>query len=253
MERNAATSRFFECPGVNCPGGLEQVIDTVQEEGFKAINIRVWPDKSTVDNLSFISRYYDQDASDKMSIAYELRNLGFFAVDQHSAIMLNFEIGWTATDACSAKRSWIHADAGNSYVFSRKKDDPERHSQRFLSLSSKLYQKFQPSFGWIERLTFNSYDKVGYTSWDDVDRLKLPHVYWANFFGPAYVNKLGKEFLMQAPGWKCEEMDDGGCLYVLTPSLAGTGPVAVVREVQKYFGVEHVRRRPSKGRKRSKK
>jgi hypothetical protein len=72
--------------------------------------------------------------------------------------------------------------------------------------------------------------------------LQLPHIYWANFFSPAYVEQLGRDRLMNAPGWKKESLNDGGLLYVLTPSLEGTGPKAMVEAVKKYFGIDSVRR-----------
>jgi hypothetical protein len=45
---------------------------------------------------------------------------------------------------------------------------------------------------------------------------KLRFVFWANFFGPAYVEQYGREFLWNAPGWRVEELEDGGILYVTT-------------------------------------
>ena len=46
----------------------------------------------------------------------------------------------------------------------------------------------------------------------------LKYIFWANFYGPAYVEKYGRKFLLGAPGWKKEELDDGGILYVVTES-----------------------------------
>ncbi len=249
MGSNPASLRFFECPRVGTSGSLEQILDVVQDSGFKVSGIMAWRNQ---ENDVLISEYYDQEALEKMNIAYGLRHLGFFALDRHSEIVLYFDINWTLLGGDKVEKSWILATAFETAMFTAK-DDAEHHAQRFLHLGERLYQATQPQFGWIERGPYWRPETTGYTTWHDVEKLKLSHVYWANFFGPAYVNKLGQEFLMQAPGWKHEGLDDGGLLYVLTSSLAGTGPVAVVREVQSYFGVEHVRRRPRKGRKRSKK
>jgi hypothetical protein len=46
----------------------------------------------------------------------------------------------------------------------------------------------------------------------------LAYIYWGNIFGPAYVSHYGRDFLLGAPGWKVEELDDGGILYVTTES-----------------------------------
>lgn len=36
--------------------------------------------------------------------------------------------------------------------------------------------------------------------------------------GPAFVDRFGREFLLGAPGWKKELLDDGGILYVVDES-----------------------------------
>ena len=45
----------------------------------------------------------------------------------------------------------------------------------------------------------------------------LPWLFWANFYGPAAVERWGREFLLGAPGWKKSEIAGGIIEYVLTP------------------------------------
>lgn len=52
-----------------------------------------------------------------------------------------------------------------------------------------------------------------------VPKTELREIFWANFFGPAYVKKYGRKFFLEAPGWKKEELSDGGILYVVSKSF----------------------------------
>lgn len=245
MANTPVNLHFLDSARLGEEGSLEQIIETVQNCGLNIIGVSVWSDDG---DIVFSTPRYNQEARQNLPIAYKRHSLTFYAADDEIEISLAFDLGWNVSDAGGTERAWLHA-----YCEDALGENPEYHSQGFLDLAKRLYQTVQPRFGWIERLSFWNPEKAGYTTWQDVEKLQLPHVYWANFFGPAYVNKLGKEFLMQAPGWKVEELDDGGLVYALSTSVAGRSPVAFVREVQSYFGVQHVRRRPSNRRKRVKK
>jgi hypothetical protein len=81
-----------------------------------------------------------------------------------------------------------------------------------LAFGEFHYANLRPRFGLIDELG-NSDAKVKAAT-----RTELRCLYWANFFGPPYVEKFGRKFLLGAPGWKKEELDDGGILYVVTES-----------------------------------
>lgn len=46
----------------------------------------------------------------------------------------------------------------------------------------------------------------------------LPGIYWANYFGPLYVNFFGREKFLTAPAYHKEELSDGGFLLLTAPS-----------------------------------
>jgi hypothetical protein len=75
-----------------------------------------------------------------------------------------------------------------------------------------LYSHLRPKYGRIDE---GGYDKPSDMA---IARTELKYLFWANFFGPAFVEKYGKKFLLGAPGWVKEELDDGGILYVATES-----------------------------------
>lgn len=46
----------------------------------------------------------------------------------------------------------------------------------------------------------------------------LPGVYWANYFGPLYVNYLGREKFLSMPAYSKEELPDGGFMVLTAES-----------------------------------
>jgi|SRR5580765_1256520 len=71
-----------------------------------------------------------------------------------------------------------------------------------------IYPRLRPSYGWI--------DESGYVEPTDVIRKGEPRfLSWANIFGPKLVQHIGLEFVLEAPGWKKEKLDDGGLLFVV--------------------------------------
>ena len=230
-----ASLRFLNCKLIGKPDSLERILDELQDMGIRAGLLQVG--SFAYESFAFW-RKYDEQARHELGIAYEKRQLTFATADDHSYIILTFEISWSLTDAGQPVQTLLQATASQTTMFTQKEYDPERHAQRFLEVGKRLYDLVQPIFGWIERCW-----PSGYTKWGDIESLAVPHIYWANFFGPEYVRKLGRKYLLNAPGWKKEDLKDGGFLYVLSPSLSGTGPRAVVEQVKQYFGVESVRRK----------
>jgi hypothetical protein len=63
----------------------------------------------------------------------------------------------------------------------------------------------------------------------------LPWLFWANFYGPAAVERWGREFLLGAPGWKKNEIAGGIIEYVLTPDPLGPPDPGLEEEIRSYF------------------
>jgi hypothetical protein len=67
----------------------------------------------------------------------------------------------------------------------------------------ELIVKFKPRFGYLDEV-FD--DKLRNRVLQDAGTRLL---FWTTYFGPAYVEKHGKEFFLQAPAWKTEEFEGG--------------------------------------------
>jgi hypothetical protein len=81
-----------------------------------------------------------------------------------------------------------------------------------LAFGELLYPHLRPTFGYIDDQGDNR------PQGNNLKNAQLKYVLWANFYSPAYVAKHGRKFLLGAPGWKNQELDDGGILYVVTES-----------------------------------
>ncbi len=82
-----------------------------------------------------------------------------------------------------------------------------------LQFAKQIYRWGDISYGYI--CHFNEW--LGKRESYDL-RYSLPGVFWANFFGPAYVNLIGKEKFLTAPVYFKEELENGGFLLLTTPS-----------------------------------
>jgi hypothetical protein len=81
-----------------------------------------------------------------------------------------------------------------------------------LDLGRRLYPDLRPRYAWIDERSGNVPED------SEIAAVRLQYIFWANFWGPAYVERYGRDFLRGAPGWRVEDLEDGGILYVTTAS-----------------------------------
>jgi hypothetical protein len=105
-----------------------------------------------------------------------------------------------------------------------------------LNMMKTLNGIFSPMLGILDYLPSFSIDYG-----KPILEKKLKAIYWVNFFGPEYVAKYGREFLLNAPGWKKEELHDGGVFYQLSPLITETDQGRQLQELADYFAPVGVR------------
>lgn len=118
----------------------------------------------------------------------------------------------------------------------------EVYAQNLLKLALSLYPHLSPSYGWVDE------DEAEDRWVTEAIAAKLKVIGWANFFGPPYVNKYGRDFLLGLPGWKVEELAGGGVFHQLTPSIVASDRKAARQlqgQVIEYCGRAGVRVRCS--------
>ena len=88
----------------------------------------------------------------------------------------------------------------------------EQHAQGLLKLAFELYPLLRPLFAWVDVAGDNAPKER------EIANLQLRQLLWANFYGPEYVQKYGRGFLLNAPGGRKEKLPDGGIAYILSKS-----------------------------------
>jgi hypothetical protein len=130
--------------------------------------------------------------------------------------------------------SFGYLEEGCCFIFSQSsyydgdfKNDQLADGQ--LQLVRMLYPSLHPAYGWIDERSAHM-PRVA-----DVHVHRLKYIFWANIFGPAYVQFLGRSFLLATPDARVEEMDDGGILCVARESYVDwwkNEPSVMVRHFQ---------------------
>jgi hypothetical protein len=109
--------------------------------------------------------------------------------------------------------SFAYVEEGHYFLFGQSAYHDDNSSNNRLAdgqlqLARMLYSKLHPSYGWIDERSANM-PKLA-----DLRKHRLQYVFWANLFGPAYVQLLGRDFLLATLDAQVEEMDDGGIICV---------------------------------------
>lgn len=198
---------------------LETLIRIIQQLGYSVHRLKVGDYQNSIASWDV----YDQQTQRELKTAYENKQLEFTARHIEEDFELLFYLNWQ-------EYTYVDAVSFQTALFTRRENDPSYHAHLFLELGKGVYAYLVPDFGWLDICQTG-----GYTWYDDIEELKIPHIYWANFFSPAYVRKYGREKLLTGPAWLVEELGDGGILYVLGESLAYGSEYAVSPESVKGY------------------
>jgi hypothetical protein len=88
----------------------------------------------------------------------------------------------------------------------------DRVAWGLVRMAGLLYPLFRPRFSYIDE------SAAGQPTLDVYLRDELPCLFWVNLFGPELVERLGRDFLRTAPGWRLVEFTDGGVMHIATAS-----------------------------------
>lgn len=101
----------------------------------------------------------------------------------------------------------------------------KRRLDRFVTIAKGLYDISQANSGYIqnwrhERTVGEVMDPAGNIIGYKAPRTRwlLKGLFWADFFGPEYVDMFGRNRLLAAPWYKVENLTDGGVLLFLSES-----------------------------------
>lgn len=193
-----------DCSALPTQGGARQLIELIQRQGGTFLR----SGKPDPDPFQRINSRGDIMAT---GLRHELLPYG-------GPIGVGFSFG--------QDMRWVSVSCDISFIDPQKVDTS---ASSFLRFAELIYPHLGPAYGWV--------DEVGtrLPKEEDVAARKLKYTFWANFFGPPYVERYGRDFLLGAPGWRVEELSDGGILYVLSPSFVNLWQVVRENEVLGYF------------------
>jgi hypothetical protein len=165
----------------------------------------------------------------------DLHKLSFKGFHEEMKFEIRTQLGRGEEMLEKPGRVWVSVSTSNTPYFWNSEYDSILYSKFFIEYSKILYSILLPAFGWID------FNYGLFTDFDDIESLRLPSLYWANFFGTPYIKKFGKEMITNAPAWDMQILPDGGYLYLLAPSPGLTANHVDVTAVKEYFHVEKVR------------
>jgi hypothetical protein len=217
---------FLNSHTLGDPITLTKVLHAFMSGGFSIEEFKI--------NDRIITWHGDPESVRKLvALAYEARDCYFLAWNAEWSLEIRQHIAWDSPEG--EKEAWICTTTDNTPYFWHTEKNPSRYSRFYLDIGKELYKVLRPSFGWID------FDYGLRTTHEDLRALNLPTLYWANFFGPEYVDKIGKSKILGAPAWKIEQLDEGGILYVLSSCPGLADDHVPIESVQAHFGVKNVR------------
>ena len=114
-------------------------------------------------------------------------------------------------------RMGVHIGGLVDFEFRDQRAWVEPYARRLHELASALTPELRPALASVDET--DSLHALG-----DVLKRKLKYINWVNVFGPPYVQKYGREFLLGLPGHKVEELPDGSIYHQLSPTLLTEDP-----------------------------
>lgn len=225
---NTVDIYFLDSQTLGKPTSLESVVQVFADNGYETSRLNI--DEGVLD-LGQVSG----DTIAILQAAYNSHYLSFTAFNPLSSFDVRQYVTWGKNRMGGEDRAYIRTTTDSTGPW-RDGVDNAYYCSQLLMIGKGIYDVVNPSFGWID-VTHGNWD----TTHEDIERIELPRIYWANFFGPRYVDHIGRSKILNAPAWKIEELADGGLLYLLAPHLGNTDEHVSKSAVREYFGVEQVR------------
>ncbi len=221
---------FGNCQGVLGLNGMQHLGKLLAEQGF---DMRTFPNPGEAGVTlkgSEIGTYLNNKWA--REIAEKTEGYGKYPIPFGRNLIAHGmeQLQWRFTT--SYKDGHVNVELGGlvDFEFSDQSVWLEPYAQRLQSLAAELYQTLRPSLTSVDES-----DRRLFVH--DVVKRKLKYINWVNIFGPAYVAKYGREFLLGLPGYRIEEWPDGSIYYQLSPTFVAhdlKAARALRREVVEY-------------------
>jgi hypothetical protein len=221
---------FLDCQRVTDLAGVQRFGHLLMQHGFQFVAFPVPGEegvilkKTEIDD--YIARTWRQDALEASARGEQVISWGRRLIASGME-----DLQWHFSIELQSGRTAIHLGGLVDFEFRDQRAWVEPYAQRLHSMAHILYPELQPAL--VSVYEFDARPIFG-----DVLKRKLKHINWVNIFGLPYVEKYGKEFLLGLPGYKTEELPDGGVFHQLSPTfLVEDEKMArkLRKEVRKHF------------------
>lgn len=193
---------------------IKQYVTLFQTEGYSIHAVGVFRE------LSSPKLEFHQSVDDALPAAQQRENIHFRAEHPENRLSLGVYIHWSFAESEDSSL-WLACD--QLLLFSDGLDENPAYTavyywRHLLDLGKQLYAITRPRFGWIDHsepgASPSNEEIADFRVFDHI-RSQLGDVYWANFFSPDFVARIGRDRLTNPPiGWS-EALADGGMVYVI--------------------------------------
>lgn len=192
---------------------LERIFQLLEERDYQVSDIRVIELEApkTVKNVI----EFDTDVDAAIQRALQAKTISFRTEHRGSGFSLGWSMDWSEVE--KKPHLWVYDN--KDWLFSGDIHfdiDTTHLLKSFLYLAKDTYEIVQPVFAFISAFA----PEVAPDD-TDVASLRLPELLWANFFSPAFVEKIGRTKLTAVPLGYTEELSDGGVLYLIDEDIFG--------------------------------
>ncbi len=214
---NALNLNFAVCQAIDERDGVRQAIDLFRQSGGLFIyqsGLEPYPNPESLvwesGTLSCGVRHPALRPDEHTE--YDVKRFGSVALERpraHFACFPQDGRGPVPTADWHPVRT-IRLGQATGFWEEEHKVDPVALGQ--VQLAGVLYPLFRPLFGYIDERA------DGDPPLDVYLRGEIPCLFWVNIFGPEHVERLGREFLQNAPVWRVVEFEDGGVMHIASES-----------------------------------
>lgn len=167
-----------------------------------------------------MAQYVDRTINDNV-IGGQLRNVGFaLEMETFTQERARCVLTWMEFED-----DYIQMTLGGWIVAIPQEHRPykEAFAEILLTTATKLYPLVRPEYGFIAA-SYTDRHPLGQHLF--VKKRRIPTLSWVDFFGPEYVAHHGRDVLAGIPGWRVEDLADGGLKYQSRKNCVVTDMVA---------------------------
>lgn len=213
---------FEDCERVTGMEGLRHLGDLLTKHGLRMV-VYPQPSPSVILRDAEIGDYLVETWPDDMQSwlqasggRYETFAYGRkLLVSGMEELQSSMSLGYNSKVA----RMGVHIGGLVDFEFRDQRAWVEPYTRRLHELIWAMTPELRPALASVDET--DSLHALG-----DVLKRKLKYINWVNIFGPPYVEKYGREFLLGLPGHWAREWADGSIYHQLSPTFLTDDPKA---------------------------